>query len=81
MLAALTQVSPKKLQAFGLHVQGHSDRAIGRALGVDHKSVQRWYAEVRDVIRENSPMGTRKLPKNGTSGFTDAPKATTGGKA
>lgn len=47
----------EQIKAFVMHMQKMSDREIADSLGVDHKTVKRWYEEVIATIHLVSPLG------------------------
>ena len=47
----------RQIKAYEMHMRSATDRQIGTGLGVDHKTAQRWYADVAATIRGISSLG------------------------
>ena len=45
-----------KQQACPLYLEGMGMRAIGRVLGIHHKTVSRWLVQAAQALPENSPQ-------------------------
>jgi DNA-directed RNA polymerase specialized sigma24 family protein len=77
-VTVLANHRPEQIKAFVMHMKKTSDREIAESLGIDHKTVKRWYEEIMETIRAVSPLGHESKQSGIESNAGKLPKSANG---